>query len=136
MKKFILLVLILLVSGCFDESGKLSTTCIKKENINSLYIETTYIIDFKENIVSNVDITYYYSDSSSSTISSIKSSINSNDMFITGLRKNIEIDNDLEYKITYNVTTNDSEEILDKFQVEEKRSDLIKNLKEKGFECN
>ena len=136
MKKIVLLILILISTGCYEESGKLVTTCTNKENINSLYKEIKYTIDFKADIVNNVVITYYYNDSDLNTLSSIKTSTNTSDKFIYGLRRNVEIDNDKEFKISYIVDLKDSQEILNKFYVQEKRSNLIKNLKEKGFECS
>lgn len=136
MKKIILLILILISTGCYEESGKLVTTCVKKENINSLYRETTYAINFKSDTINEIDVIYYYSDSNLNTISSIKSSINSTDQFIEGLRRNIDINTDTEFKISYKMNLDDSEEILDKFGVQEKRSNLVKDLKEKGFECS
>lgn len=135
MKKIILLILILLSTGCFEDSGKLVTTCVKKEDINTLYLESTYVIDFKADIINNVDVTYYYSDRNSNTLSSIKSSINSTDQFISGLRKSIILDNESEFKVSYNITSEDSEEVKTKFFVEERRSSLVKTLEEKGFVC-
>ena len=135
MKKIILLVLILLSTGCFEDSGKLITTCVKKEDINTLYLETTYVIDFKADIINNVDVTYYYTDRNSNTLSSIKSSINSIDQFIPGLRKNVILDNESEFKISYNINLEDSKEVKTKFFVEERRSSLVKTLEEKGFVC-
>ena len=135
MKKIILLVLILLSTGCFEDSGKLITTCVKKEDINTLYLETTYVIYFKADIINNVDVTYYYTDRNSNTLSSIKSSINSIDQFIPGLRKNVILDNESEFKISYNINLEDSKEVKTKFFVEERRSSLVKTLEEKGFVC-
>ena len=135
MKKIILLILILLSTGCFEDSGKLVTTCVKKEDINTLYLESTYVIDFKADIINNVDVTYYYSDRNSNTLSSIKSSINSTDQFISGLRKSIILDNESEFKVSYNITSEDSKEVKTKFFVEERRSSLVKTLEEKGFVC-
>lgn len=135
MKKIILLILILLSTGCFEDSGKLVTTCVKKEDINTLYLESTYVIDFKADIINNVDVTYYYSDRNSNTLSSIKSSINSTDQFISGLRKSIILDNESEFKVSYNITSEDSKEVKTKFFVEERRSSLVKSLEEKGFVC-
>lgn len=135
MKKIILLILILLSTGCFEDSGKLVTTCVKKEDINTLYLESIYVIDFKADIINNVDVTYYYSDRNSNTLSSIKSSINSTDQFISGLRKSIILDNESEFKVSYNITSEDSKEVKTKFFVEERRSSLVKTLEEKGFVC-
>ncbi|MBO5095382.1 MAG: hypothetical protein J6B98_00705 [Bacilli bacterium] len=135
MKKITLLILILLSTGCFEDSGKLVTTCVKKEDINTLYLESTYVIDFKADIINNVDVTYYYSDRNSNTLSSIKSSINSTDQFISGLRKSIILDNESEFKVSYNITSEDSKEVKIKFFVEERRSSLVKTLEEKGFVC-
>lgn len=135
MKKIVLLILILLSTGCFEDSGKLITTCIKTEDINTLYLETTYVIDFKTDIINNVDVTYYYTDRDSNTLSSIKSSVNSVDQFIEGLRKNIILDDDSSYKVTYNINLNDSEKIKNRFYISERRSNLVKTLEEKGFIC-
>ena len=136
MKKIILLVLIFLVSGCYENSGKLVTTCVKNEDINTLYVETTYIIDFKENIINNVEVINYYSDRDKNTISSVKLSLNTQEQFIKNLNRTILIDNENEFKVVYNIKKDDDEVILNKFFISEKRSDLVKTLKEKGFECN
>ena len=58
MKKIILLILILISTGCYEESGKLVTTCTKKENINSLYREITYTIDFKADVINEIGVSY------------------------------------------------------------------------------
>lgn len=135
MKKLILLFIILLSTGCFENSGQLVTTCTKNEQLNSLNIETSYTINFKTDIVENVDVTYYYKDSNISTLSSIKNSINTTDRFINGLRKNVSIDNDTEFKLSYMIYSNDEKEILDRFFVEEKRSEMVKNLESQGYMC-
>lgn len=135
MKKIILLILILLSTGCFEDSGKLTTTCTKKENINTLYRETTYIVKFKADMISNVEVIYYHKDDNIDTLSSIKTSIDSTDQFINGLKKETLINNDNEFKVSYKINTNDSKEIKEKFKIQEKRSELIKALKENGFEC-
>lgn len=136
MKKIVLLVLILLSTGCFEKSGELVTTCTKKENINTLYLEITYIINFKTDIINDVEVVYYYSDIDTNTLSSVKTSIISTDRFIKNLRRNIIIDNENEFKISYNINLENDKSILDKFYVEEKRSNIVKTLQEKGFECS
>lgn len=135
MKKIILLFIILLSTGCFEESGKLVTECTKNEQLNSLNIETSYSINFKTDIVEDVNVTYYYKDSNINTLTSIKTSINTTDRFITGLRKNVLIDNDTEFKVSYMIYLDDEKEILDRFYVEEKRSNMIKKLESQGFIC-
>ena len=135
MKKLILLFVILLSTGCFEESGQLVTVCTKNEQLNSLNIETSYSINFKTDIVEDVNVTYYYKDSNIDTLNSIKTSINTTDRFISGLRKNVLIDNDTEFKVSYMVYLDDEKEILNKFFVEEKRSNMIKNLESQGFTC-
>lgn len=135
MKKLILLFVILLSTGCFEESGQLVTVCTKNEQLNSLNIETNYSINFKTDIVEDVNVTYYYKDSNIDTLNSIKTSINTTDRFISGLRKNVLIDNDTEFKVSYMVYLDDEKEILNKFYVEEKRSNMIKNLESQGFTC-
>ena len=135
MKKLILLFVILLSTGCFEESGQLVTVCTKNEQLNSLNIETSYSINFKTDIVEDVNVTYYYKDYNIDTLNSIKTSINTTDRFISGLRKNVLIDNDTEFKVSYMVYLDDEKEILNKFYVEEKRSNMIKNLESQGFTC-
>lgn len=136
MKKIILLTLILLMTGCYENSGKLTTTCVKKDNINTMNEEITYLIDFKENIINEVKVIHYYNDSQIGTISSIKSSINSTDKFINGLKRSIEIDENNEFKVVYTIDSFDNEKIIDKFDIKKTRSDLVKDLEEKGFICN
>jgi len=136
MKKIVLLIMILLLTGCFEDSGKLVTTCTKNEKINTLNIETVYIIDFKSDKINNVEVSKYYNDSNTNTISSIKSSINSTDRFIEGLNRSIKINTNNEFKIIYNIKPETSKEIKDKYLVSESRTDLVKKLKEQGYECN
>ena len=80
MKKLILCIMILLLTGCFENSGYLTNECTKKEISNTLISNTTYKFGFKNNVIDEMDITYDYQDEVINTISSLKSegaSINS-----------------------------------------------------------
>lgn len=137
MKKQILLILsILLLSGCFEDSGVLTTTCTKEENANTLSSKTVYEIISKKDDIERIEVTYTYKDNTKNTISSIKTSINSSDNYIKGLNKKILLDANDEFRVSYIISKDSNDEVKNKFDFKNKRSDLVKILKEKGFSCN
>lgn len=133
--KIILLTLILMLSGCFEKSGFITTTCTKEEVANSLSSKTIYEIEFKKDIISNVTVTYEYNDTNTKTIDSIKKTIDSNDKFIEGLNKNVITEDFNNYKISYTIDSSSSSLIKDKYNIKEKRSELVTLLKNDGYTC-
>lgn len=134
MKKLILVLLGLTLTGCFNESGYITKSCIKEEIANSLSSKTVYEFKFKNDVIEDISVLYSYSDNSKLTIDSIKSSIESQNKFLD-LNYEILTNTDNNYEIKYVIDINSNKEILDKFMIESSRTKLVKNLKEQGFIC-
>lgn len=134
MKKIILILSILLLSGCFENSGYITKSCTKKDTANSLSTTTVYTFKFKNDIIDDISILYDYSDESSITITSIKTSLETQNKYLNVDYK-VLTDIKNQYKIEYNIDVNSEKEILDKFMVKKSRTELVKNLKEQGFSC-
>lgn len=133
MKKIIVVLFILILSGCFENSGYITKSCNKKEIANSLISNITYTYKFKNDIIEEVSIIYDYSDTDVNTISSIRTSLESQNKFFDNKYEVLD-SNINNYKIKYNVDMNNEEE-LDKFDIVNSNIKLVKNLKEKGFTC-
>lgn len=134
MKKIILVLSILLLSGCFENSGYITKSCTKKDTANSLSTTTIYTFKFKNDNIDDISILYDYSDESSITITSIKTSLETQNKYLNVDYK-VLTDTKNQYKIEYNINVNSEEEILDKFMAKKSRTELVKNLKEQGFSC-
>lgn len=134
MKKILIVISILLLSGCFENSGYITKTCTKKDMANSLETNTTYTFKFKNDIIEEISILYDYNDTSSITINSIKTSIETQNKYLD-LNYEVLSNNDNQYKINYNIDINSNDEILDKFMVKKTRSELVNNLIDNGFVC-
>lgn len=134
MKKIILVLLVLSLTGCFENSGYLTKSCTKVDTANTLTTTTTYTFSFKNDIIDDINILYTYTDESDITITSIKTSVETQNKY---LDLNYEILNDTsnKYEIRYNIAMDSSEEILDKFMIKKSRTELVRNLKEQGYEC-
>lgn len=133
MKKIIILLSCFMLTGCFENSGYLVKSCEKKETSDDLTSITTYTFGFKNDVIDDLKITYD-NIGSSNTISSIKLSIETQNKF-SNLEYNILVDEETEYKIEYNVPLDSDKEVLDKLNVKQSRTDLVKALKELGYTC-
>lgn len=134
MKKILLVLLIILLTGCFEDSGYITKSCSKQEKANTLTTTTTYTFKFKNDIIEDINVLYNYEDVDSITIKSIKSSIESQNKFLD-LNYDLLTDNNNKYEIKYNIDLNSSNEILDKFMIKSSRTELVNKLKEQGYEC-
>ncbi len=134
MKKIVILLLCFILTGCFENSGYLIKTCTKEEKSDTFTGITTYTFGFKNDIIDDLKITYDYQDSNVETISSLKLSLETQNNYLK-LNQEILIDNPNQYKITYQLPLNPSDEVKDKFIIRTSRTDLVNNLKEKGFVC-
>lgn len=134
MKKIILSLLVLTLTGCFENSGYLTKSCTKIDKANTLTTTTTYTFSFKNDIIDDINVLYNYTDESDITITSIKTSVESQNKY---LDLNYEVLNDTanKYEIKYNIDLNSNEEILDKFMIKKSRTELVKNLKQQGYQC-
>jgi len=134
MKKILLVLLIISLTGCFEDSGYITKSCSKQEKANTLTTTTTYTFKFKNDIIEDINVLYNYEDVDSITIKSIKSSIESQNKFLD-LDYDLLTDNNNKYEIKYNIDLNSSNEILDKFMIKSSRTELVNKLKEQGYEC-
>ena len=133
MKKIIILLSCFMLTGCFENSGYLVKSCEKKETSDDLTSITTYTFGFKNDVIDDLKITYD-NIGSSNTISSIKLSIETQNKF-SNLEYNILVEEETEYKIEYSVPLDSDKEVLEKLNVKQSRTDLVKALKELGYTC-
>lgn len=134
MKKVLTVLSILLLSGCFENSGYITKSCTKIDTANSLSTTTVYTFKFKNDNIDEISILYDYIDTSKITISSIKTSVETQNKYLN-LNYEVLTDANNQYKINYNIDINSDEEILEKFKIKKSRTELVKNLKEDGFNC-
>lgn len=128
MKKIILIFSILLLTGCFENSGYITKSCFKKDTAKTI----TYTFKFKNDIINEIDVLEEYL-ADEITISSIKTSIESQNKYLN-LNNEVLLNTDNEYKIKYYIDIND-EEVLNKFNINLKRSEFVRNLQEDGYSC-
>ena len=134
MKKILLGLLILLITGCVS-NGELSNECIKVEESDELISKTTYKIDFKNDIISNVVVTKEYI-SSKETIDAIKLSTTTQNNFWKDINFNILLDDNTSYKVEYIFDVNNtSKEVYNYFNLRKERSKQVNTLKEMGYVC-
>lgn len=134
MKKLILVLFIFLITGCFEDSGVLVKSCVLENNNDVLVNKTTYTFTFKQDIIEDLKVLNEYYSENKNTISSIKLSMGiQNNSLDEKITYNIISDLDNEYKVEYNLPI--EENLTDKFVIYEKRSELVKELKKKGFVC-
>lgn len=133
MRKIIIILSCLMLTGCFENSGYIVKSCYKEEKSNDLKVTTTYTFKFKNDIIDDLNITYDNIGNSNS-ISSVKLSIESQNKY-TNLEYNVLIDNETEYKIEYIVPLDSDKEVLDKLNVKQSRTDFVNNLKSLGYTC-
>ena len=136
MKKLGIVLMIVLLTGCFEKSGHLTNSCVKEEKANTLKHTTTYTIGFKNDIIDSVIVSYLYQDVDPITISSIKLSLETqNQYWKDKVKYTVKVDESTQYEIEYIIDLNGDEEIKNHFLVKEKRSHLVNGLKEQGFTC-
>lgn len=134
MKKYLILLSIFLLTGCFGNVGKgeLTSICTKTIKTENLEDTTTYEINFKQDIISDIKVTKYYSGSEDIIKSIITSYESQIDLY--GVKTETE-KNSRSYKIVYYFIDNVSEKLKDDFYLQEERSKQVKKLEELGFEC-
>lgn len=134
MKKIILVLLVLTLTGCFEDSGYITKSCVKQEKANTLETVTVYDFKFKNDVIADISVLYSYSDTDTITIDSIKSSFESQNKFLD-LNYEVLTNTSNKYEIEYFIDLDSDEEILDKFMIKSSRTELVNNLKEQGFVC-
>lgn len=134
MKKILIVLSILILTGCFENSGYVTRSCKKFESAGSLKTESIYTFTFKNDVISDINVLYKYEDTNTLTIDSIKTSIGGQNKFLD-LNYEILTDESSKYEIKYNIDLESDKQILDKFMIKSKRSDLVNKLKTEGYEC-
>ena len=135
MKKFIILLLCLITTGCFENSGYLVKSCSKEERSDTFVGITTYTFGFKKDVIDDLKITYDYQDTNTNTINSLKLSLTTQNNYLK-LTEEVLVDEPNQYKITYQLPLEDTNELTSKFVIEKSRTDLVNALKKEGFVCN
>ncbi len=134
LKKIVILLLCFMLTGCFEDSGYLVKTCTKEEKSDTFTGITTYTFGFKSDVIDDLKITYDYQDSNSETIEALKLSLTTQNNYLN-LNEEVLVDNANQYKITYQLPLDSSDEVKEKFVIRTSRTDLVNNLKEEGFTC-
>lgn len=132
MKKYFLILLILILTGCVN--NELENTCTKVEKSTELTSTTIYDISFKNDIVNGVTVTNSY-ESIPNVIDAIKLSTKTQNNFFKDLNFNTLIENDTNYKVEYIIDVNNENEVYSYFNIKKERSKLVNYLKDNGFTC-
>jgi len=134
MKKILIVLSILILTSCFENSGYVTRSCKKVESAGSLKTESIYTFTFKNDVINDINVLYKYEDTNTLTIDSIKTSIDGQNKFLN-LNYEILTNESNKYEIKYNIDLESDEQILDKFMIKSKRTDLVNKLKDEGYEC-
>ncbi len=134
LKKIVILLLCLMLTGCFENSGYLVKSCTKEEKADTLTNITTYTFGFKNDIIEDLRITFDYQDTQNSTIKNIKQSLEMENNYYK-LVSNVIIDDVNHYKVEYQLPLEANDEIKEKYIIKTSRTDLVNLLKSKGFVC-
>jgi len=139
MKKIVVLTLLILLTGCFSDTGKgyLTNTCTKEQTAGGLTDKSTYEIYFKEDEVINVRLTHQF-EGDNDDINSIKTSFKFQNNYLTNFQE-IKMENnetDTSYTITYDIDMSKlTDEIKERFSLKKERSKLVLELKENDYTC-
>lgn len=142
MKKLIFVLLIcLLLTGCFGETGSgiITKTCtktieeegltIKEERVIKNENNNVIVVIFRDTVTNNGDDNYFKALKNSYT--SEVNSLNSNNVLST-----IEDDKDKELIVTYNFNYNDLDDsVKEKYNLTELNHNQVKKYEEEGFKC-
>ena len=133
MKKILILLIPLLLTGCFGKigSGYLTSTCTLKQTSKSLEEIITYKVDFKENVISTITLTKEYNNDS--ILSALKSEEKSYTS-ISGMKVMLlETNNTITY--TFDMKKINDKNIIDKFKLKNNYNDFASELKKLGYVC-
>jgi len=134
MKKLLLLIPILLLTGCLGEVGKgyITKTCTKEEKINGLNVSTNIKIKSKSGTPETITIIETYDENLD--IKSITNSKKSEqNYYIKEKGITLEMNNN-EYIYTINAQEI-NDEIKEKFNIKEDQHKQVKYYEENGFTC-
>ncbi len=132
MKKNIILIISLLLTGCLGEAGKgyITKTCTKKETINGNNLETKIEIKSKQGNVETITITEKYDNIEESIINSKKSEQN---LFKQTTGATLNIDDSI---FTYEINKKEASNIIiEKFNILDEQHEQIKYYENNGYIC-
>jgi len=133
MKKYLILIIPILLTGCLGEAGKgyITKTCKKTENINGNNLETTIQVRAKQGNIETITITEVYENMNLESITNSKKSEQNLFKQTTGATLNIK-DNEFTYEINKNEA---DETIKERFNILDEQHDQIKYYEENGYTC-
>lgn len=134
MKKIIIILSALLLTGCLGETGKgyIIKECKKEENINGMNKEINIKIKSKQGDVETIEITETYDKNLDiESITNSKKSEQNSYKNINGFKLDIN-----ENIFTYTLETKKlTEEIKQRYNIKEEQHKQIKNYEENGYTC-
>lgn len=133
MKKIILILTILILTGCFGEVGKgyITKTCTKEENINNIKVNTNIEIKSKEGNVENITITEVFDTNDLTSITNSKKSEKNLYQQTTGII--LEINNNT---FTYKIDVLEASDLIkERFNIKEETHKQISFYEENGYIC-
>lgn len=133
MKKYLILIIPMLLTGCLGEAGKgyITKTCTRKESINGNNLETTIKVKAKQGNIETITITEVYENINLESITNSKKSEQNLFKQTTGATLNIK-----DNVFTYEINKNEADTIIkEKFNIMEEQHDQIKYYEENGYTC-
>ena len=134
LKKIVILLLCLMLTGCFENSGYLVKSCTKEEKADTLNNITTYTFGFRNDIIEELKITFDYQDTKNNTIPNIKKSLEMENNYYQ-LVTNVIVDNENQYKVEYQLPLDADDELKEKYIIRTSRTDLVNSLENNGYIC-
>ena len=134
MKKTLVLIIPILLTGCLGEVGKgyITKTCNKEESINGNKIETSIQIKAKQGSIEKITITEKYDENMDlESITNSKKSEQNLFKQSSGITLNID-KNIFTYEIIKNET---SEFIIEKYNINDEQYKQIKYYEDNGYTC-
>lgn len=137
MKKIILLITLIFLSACSNETmqGYLTVDCIKEDNFNQTKNINTISVKHKDNNVVNIKYSYKYETEDKFSLDSYKKSLISE----SNKYKNIQITQNEKtdsFEIIYDINIESiNDEIKKDFDITDLASNQIKKLESKGYSC-
>ncbi len=134
MKKTLILIIPILLTGCLGEAGKgyITKICKKNEIINGNNLETNIIIKSKQGNIETLTITETYD--KNIDLESIKNSKKSEqNLFKQTTGATLNIENNI---FTYVINKNEASElIIQRFNIQEEQHKQIKYYEDNGYTC-
>ena len=140
-KKYLILGLLLLLTGCFfgeAGSGYTSKTCTLKTELEDITLIEEKIIKQKDNNIVSVTVTNKIMGKENSIFKSLKNSYLSeiNNLKTLGIETNIISDLENEYSVSYILELDTiSEELKDKYEFEDLFHNQLKKYEDEGYKC-